>query len=77
MSAPNSFVKGGLMNIKPCQFEGCRHPARRRWRYCNLHIQVMYRRMLDNGYLEPWPDGEEPPLPQDLMRGPEREEAVA
>ncbi|MCG3181414.1 MAG: hypothetical protein BIFFINMI_03807 [Phycisphaerae bacterium] len=55
------------MDLKPCQFEGCCEPARPGWRYCDHHILVMYRRMLDEGYLEPWPDGEEPPLPQDLM----------
>jgi hypothetical protein len=34
----------------------------------------MYRRMIDEGYLEPWPDGEEPGAPQDLL---EREEVDA
>ena len=63
------------MGSKRCQFERCRHPARPGgWRYCSLHIGVMYRRMLDDGYLEPWPDGEEPGCPQDLICFKEAEE---
>jgi hypothetical protein len=67
----SSHGRDTQMGRKPCQFEGCGNPARPGWRYCDTHIGVMYRRMLDEGYLEPWPDGEEPPLPQDLLRPPD------
>ena len=55
------------MSTKKCEFEGCDYHAKKGWRYCRVHIQVMYRRMLDEGYLEPWPDGPEPDCPQDLI----------
>jgi hypothetical protein len=61
------------MDNKRCQFKRCHETARPGWRYCSRHIQVMYRRMLEEGYLEPWPEGEEPPLPQDLTRSPDGE----
>lgn len=61
------------MNTKKCEFEGCGHDAKKGWRFCRVHIQVMYRRMLNEGYLEPWPNGEEPDCPQDLIDGKEKE----
>jgi hypothetical protein len=54
------------MSTKPCQFEGCTNTAQPGWKYCKFHVQVMYQRMLDDGYLEPWPGSQEPGVPQDL-----------